>query len=222
MQIATFINQTSGVNTAEGVNSNAYYLNVFTSALVRSTGSFTTNSGGQAAAAVAALPRFSGGTVIAAGIEDLTAQFQALGGTANKLAIVLTDGNGGAVLDAADALRAEGVTVVAVGLGGGPSARTLEDIASTGSDGSELVFANSEFSEIAALAVRALEAIGAQCLPSKACYLRNAWSVQGFCATEKRACIYTGQWSSCIERIKISKPPPAREGCSSVCFLPAV
>lgn len=149
-QIASFIDSTSEFSTTGTANVNLYYANVWNATVTDTTGSFQTNAGGAASAAVEALPYPGGSTNIAAGIEDLTEQFAAAPADAGaRIAIVFTDGRASSTspLAAADALRAEGATVAAVGIGSGVSVPILEDIASVGADGTELVF-QGDFGDI--------------------------------------------------------------------------
>lgn len=149
-QIGDFIDSTSEFSTGTA-NDNLYYANVWNTAVTATTGSFQTNAGGAASAAVEALPYPSGSTNIVAGIDDLTVQFAAAPDDATaRIAIIFTDGQASQTdpLAAADALRAEGVTVAAVGIGSGVSQAILEDIASLGADGAELVFQNGNFDAI--------------------------------------------------------------------------
>lgn len=162
MQIADFIDSTSGVSSG-AANDNLYYANVWASSLEDSTGSFMTNSGGAVADAVAALPYPSGSTFISSGIDDLTAQFKTLSGAAGaRIAIVFTDGQSSdSPLPSANALRAEGVTVAAVGIGSGVSQTDLEEIASERADGSEITFTSADFEDIGSLFSDAIRSIGA-------------------------------------------------------------
>lgn len=163
LQIITFVDATSGANTTAGANSNRYYVNAFTSSIVGSTGSFLTNTNRRVSRSVQTNIEFSaGGTDIASGIEDLTAQFQELPGPIAGLAIVITDGQStrAAAEAAANELRAEGVTVAAVAIGGGVDRPTLEAVASTGSDGEELVFETDRFDDIAGLLAAVFSRIG--------------------------------------------------------------
>lgn len=160
VQIVAFISQTSASNASTGANSNLYYLNIFDDAVRGDTGSFQTNAGGRVTRAIQAIAQTGGGTDFSDGVDDLTAQFQGLTGSASfaKIAVVLTDGqSGGAVAASAAALRAEGVTVAAVGLGPNPTASVLSDIASS----EDLVFTNVNFDAIRALILQVLTIVGA-------------------------------------------------------------
>ena len=165
MQIITFVDATSGANTTVGAKSNRYYVNAFTSSIVGTTGSFLTNTNRRVSRSVqSSIEYAAGGTDIAAGIEDLTAQVQQLPAPIAGLAIVITDGR-------STRAAAEGVTVAAVAIGGGADRPTLEAVASTGSDGEELVFETDRFDDIAGLLAAVFTRIGA---PSSTVYTAYA------------------------------------------------
>ena len=169
MQVVTFVDATSGADTPAGANSNRYYVNAFTATIVGTTGSFRTNTNRQVSRAVESnIEYIAGGTNIAAGVNDLTAQFEALPGTVAGVAVVVTDGRSSRAeaTAAADRLRAAGVVVAAVAIGGEVDRATLDGVASTGSDGEELVFETDQFEDIAGLLAAVFTRIGAACIVS--------------------------------------------------------
>lgn len=162
-----FVDATSAVNSSRGANNNLYYANIFTTSVRDTTGAFRNNAGGAASAAIESnLLRRSGGTSIASGLDDLSDAFADLddAGTAAGVAIVITDGQSARApaVAAADALRGQGVTVVAVAVGGSLDRETLEAVASADSDGTPLVFAADEIGDIAQLLGEAVETVGAR------------------------------------------------------------
>ncbi|CAN0258633.1 unnamed protein product, partial [Hapterophycus canaliculatus] len=70
-----------------------------------------------------------GGTNIATGVARGRELLAAAPPSTSDFMIVITDGNGGDPSTEADAARAEGTTVIAVGVGGAPSQSTLLSIA---------------------------------------------------------------------------------------------
>eukprot|EP00892_Ulva_mutabilis_P002683 jgi/Ulvmu1/12415/UM009_0065.1 len=153
-QVITFIDATSGADTTDGANTNRYYVNSFNSAIGGTTGSFLSNVDRRVSRRVEADIIFRGGdTDIAAGIDDLIAEFAALPGTFAGVAIVITDGQSSRpeATTAANRLRQEGVTVASVAIGSSVDRPTLDAVASTGSDGEELVFETSSFEDISGI-----------------------------------------------------------------------
>eukprot|EP00892_Ulva_mutabilis_P011218 jgi/Ulvmu1/8469/UM044_0002.1 len=153
-QVITFIDATSGADTTDGANTNRYYVNSFNSAIGGTTGSFLSNVDRRVSRRVEADIIFRGGdTDIAAGIDDLIAEFAALPGTFAGVAIVITDGQSSRpeATTAANRLRQEGVTVASVAIGSSVDRPTLDAVASTGSDGEELVFETNSFEDISGI-----------------------------------------------------------------------
>ena len=179
MQIMAFIDATSipltatlvSGDTALGTTALRYYVNTFSDNVTSDSERFYTNSFRRAADEVEANIMYAGGgTDIAAGIDDLTDEF-VFGEREDRragLAIVITDGRSSRAeaKAAADQLRAQGVTVAAIGIGNGVDRATLEAVASVGGDGVELVFTTGSFDEIARLLAAVLRRIGATLLRS--------------------------------------------------------
>lgn len=170
LQIITFVDITSGVNKTAAANSNRYYVNSFNGTVVGTTASFLTNSDRRVSRSIQSSFEFgAGGLDIAAGLEDLTAQFRRLPGPTSGLAVVVTNGRSSraAAEAAADELRAEGVTVavVAIRLRSGDTRgvdlEMVEAVASTGRDGEELVFESTRVEDIVGLLAAVITRIGA-------------------------------------------------------------
>ena len=194
VQVVTFIDATSGADTPAGANSNRYYVNAFTATIVGTTSSFRTNTNRQVSRAVESnIEYIAGGTDIAAGVNDLTAQFEALPGTVAGVAVVVTDGRSSRAeaTAAADRLRAAGVEFAAVAIGGEADRTTLDAVASTGSDGEELVFETDQFEDIAGLLAAVFTRIGVTFIlsPSAVCLLHDlGFTLAGCLRCSQRSC----------------------------------
>lgn len=163
LQVAAFIDSTSDVDTAGTANSNLYYVNTFSGSVSDTTGSFRTNADMSVSDGVLSLATSGGSTRIIAGISDLTSAFTALPSTSEeRIAIVFTDGQDSRtnLESTAAELKAEGVTVAAVGIGF-VATDALELIASERADGSEIVFTGSTFDDITELFSDVILSIGA-------------------------------------------------------------
>ena len=167
LQIISFIDSSSGVNTAAGANRNIYYVNAFSNSLRSSTGVFLTNTDRQVSRLVEALLVYRPGTInLAAGINDLAARFSGLTVGYPAVAIVVAAGSSsrsGAV-SAANRLRASyggAVSVGGVALGSGTNRGTLGAISDSGLDGTSLSFSTPSFSSIAARCASVLANAGA-------------------------------------------------------------
>lgn len=174
VQMVAFIDATSGVNSAPGVNDNLYYASTFTFGVDASTGDFMTNDDRRVSQALEAL-QYPGrsANVIQVALDDIRGKFANLTTPAAGLAVAITDGQLSGQLnrargtspelaeDAADRLRDAGVTVATVGISS-VDRPTLELISSAGADGEELVFEAAEFTDIGGLLSDALSSIGAQ------------------------------------------------------------
>eukprot|EP00892_Ulva_mutabilis_P010368 jgi/Ulvmu1/7703/UM039_0009.1 len=156
-EVIEFIEETSGF-PAGAANPNLYYVNAVHHSVHSTTGLFDRNTDGDIAAAVLRDITFTpGGIDIAAGLNDLRVRFgagMAEDATGARIAFVVTDGFDGpaSVNVAAQALRASGVTVVAVAPPGMVDTANLEAIAST----PELVV---QVTDLAGLAQQLLELV---------------------------------------------------------------
>lgn len=183
MQVVAFIDATSFPTSVTGTEPSLirYYVNAFSNGVTSDTITFLTNTFRLAENEVEDNIAFSGGsTDIASGINDLTDIFEFVNRTDDRagLAIVVTDGRASRseAEAAADALRAEGVTVAAVGFGDEVDLATLEAVASVGRDGTKLVFTAFVFEDIAGLFAAALQRVGAPKL--RPVLLRCMWCLQ--------------------------------------------
>eukprot|EP00892_Ulva_mutabilis_P010419 jgi/Ulvmu1/774/UM010_0148.1 len=138
-QIVAFIDASSGVGTAAGINRNIYYVASFASTVRGSTGLFLSNADHAVSRLVAQqlTPASRGGTInLAAGLNDLTAQLRTLTAPLPALAVLVAAGSSSrtAAAGAADSLRGSGdaVTLACVALGSAANVATLDAIASTG------------------------------------------------------------------------------------------
>lgn len=94
---------------------------------------------------------------------DESASYLGLPNILAGIAVVVTDGGSGtfdSLKAAGDALRAEGLTVVGVGIGSGANINNLEALASTDEDGDPLVFSGEMFDQIESLLMDAIHDIG--------------------------------------------------------------
>lgn len=205
VQIVAFVDATSGADTNAGANNNRYYVNAFTSIVTDTTGSFLTNTNRRVSRRIENDIQYrAGGTSIAAGIQDLREKFLDLPRGAAGLAVVITDGRStrSAAAAAANALRSAGVTVAAVAIGDGVDRGTLEAVASTGSDGEELVFGTDRFDDIAGLLAEVFTRIGAPQQRDQLSFYADVWQFPKLAATcgyvQREAALPSMAISSCI------------------------
>lgn len=180
MQLISFIDSSSGVNTAAGVNRNIYYVNAFSTAVRISTRVFLSNADRQVSRLIEQFFIYRGGSIdvginLAVGIDDLTAQISGITVSTPVCALVVAAGSSSrtAAVAAAGRLRSSyggGVSIGCIPLGSASSANvaTLAAIASTGLDGATLSRRAPAVSSIAAQCEAVLRSLGAHLLlPAK-------------------------------------------------------
>ena len=166
MQLISFIDSSSGVNTAAGVNRNIYYVTSFSNTVRGSTGLFLSNADRQVSRLVAQQLTYRSGSIsLTAGINDIATQYATLAVYIPGAAIIVAAGSSSrsAAVAAANRLRSSysgGLSVVCVPLGGTTNVATLTAIASSGLNGSPLVFGTQQFGQISTLLGRAVSALG--------------------------------------------------------------
>lgn len=169
VQLISFIDTSSGVDTAAGPNRNIYYLNTFSAAVRSSTSVFLSNAERQVSRLVEQFFVYRGGSIdLAVAIDDLTAQISSLTVSTPALALVVAAGSSSrpAAVAAADRLRSSyggGVSLGCVPLGSVSSENvaTLAAIASTGLVRSSLSLRAPSLLSIAAQCTSVLRSLGA-------------------------------------------------------------
>ena len=173
MQLISFIDSSSGVNTAAGVNRNIYYLNAFSTSVRSSTRVWLSNADRQVSRLVEQFFVYRGGSVnLAAGLDDLTAQISGLSVSTPALALLLAAGSSSRTATVSAAARLlnsynGGVSLGCVGLRSSLTANaatnldTLGEIVSTGLRGASLLRA-PVLSSIAVQCTDILNRLGAR------------------------------------------------------------
>eukprot|EP00892_Ulva_mutabilis_P004582 jgi/Ulvmu1/2496/UM137_0022.1 len=151
-EVMDFIDDSSGVDSANGANGNLYYVNTFSSFTDASTGNFSTNFERDVSDEVDITLFCDGGSVnAAAGIRDLVSAFNDLGAGRGIAFVILASfpDEGNPIIEAIASLRAQGVVVVAIAVGDGTSMATMMDIADEDASGSDLIFSAPSFAQLA-------------------------------------------------------------------------
>ena len=166
MQLISFIDSSSGVNTAAGVNRNIYYVTSFSNTVRGSTGLFLSNSDRQVSRLVAQQLTYRSGSIsLTAGINDLATQYATLAVSIPGVAIIVAAGSSSrsAAVTATNRLRSSysgGLSVVCVPLGSTTNVATLTAIAGSGLNGSPLVYRTQQFGRISTLLGTAVSELG--------------------------------------------------------------
>lgn len=167
MQIVSFIDTSSGVNTAAGVNRNIYFVASFSNTVRASTGVFLSNVDRQVSRLVEQQLVSRGGSInLAAGLDALAAEYATVTVSLPAFAVLVAAGSSSrtAAVAAAARVRASfggALSLACIPLGSAANVETLEAIAGTGLRGEALVYETPLFGRIGVLLQRGLTAVGA-------------------------------------------------------------